>query len=190
MDKEIAILGQKLNSITKHTIPQMLDGRSAAAVLILLVKINQEWNIIYTRRTHAVSTHQGEVSFPGGAYEEQDQTLVQTALRETWEEIGIEEENIKILGGLDPVITITNYLVFPFIGMMKDLVDFKINENEVERVFLIPILWLKDRSNYYEQDHLINHSMVKKVIHYKDFKDEHLWGLTARITQQLLELME
>lgn len=190
MDEEIAILEQKLNKNSRQTIPQARNEQSPAAVLILLVKYNKKWNIIYTRRTHSVSTHQGEVSFPGGTYEEEDKMLLRTALRETREEIGIKSDNIKILGGLDPFKTITNYLVYPFVGVILDLVKFKINENEVERVFLIPIEWLKDKSNYYEQDHHIDHVMVKKVLHYIDFDNEHLWGLTARITQHLLGLLE
>lgn len=161
---------------------------SAAAVLILLVKDDDDWKIVYTRRTTGVRTHQGEVSFPGGSYEKGDDTMVQTALRETFEEIGVEPECIRILGGLDPIRTISNFMVYPFVGIMECVPEFVINPDEVERLFMIPLKWLENHENFYEQDHLVENRFVRKVIHYHDYEGEHLWGLTARITQQLLEI--
>ncbi len=186
IEKELSLL---LNS---ELIAEVQDNSraTAAAVLILLVKVNDDWNVVYTRRTNEVRTHQGEVSFPGGAFEIGDQTLADTALRETWEEIGVDPNCIKILGGLNPTKTISGYFVYPFVGILACLPGFKINREEVERVFLIPIKWLMDDNNTYEKDHILNEQIVKKVIHYRDFDGEHLWGLTARITQEVLALLK
>lgn len=162
---------------------------SAAAVLILLVKDLENWNIVYTHRTNGVRTHQGEVSFPGGAYEAADESMVNTALRETFEEIGVKPECIRIIGGLDPIRTISNFMVYPFVGIMECVPEFVINPEEVERLFMIPLNWLENPENFYEQDHLVENQFVRKVIHYRNYDGEHLWGLTARITQQLLELV-
>jgi len=170
------------------SIPTAGAIESAAAVLILLVKENDDWKIVYTRRTTGVRTHQGEVSFPGGAYENGDSSMVQTALRETYEEIGVALECIRIVGGLEPIRTISNFMVYPFVGIMECAPEFVINPDEVERLFMIPIKWLENPENFYEQDHLVETRYVRKVIHYHNYEGEHLWGLTARITQQLLEI--
>ena len=161
----------------------------AAAILVLFVQINGEWNILFTRRTNGVRTHQGEVSFPGGAYENEDISLLQTALREADEEIGIDSGDVEILGGLEPIQTITQYFVYPYIGILKWPVDFTVNDDEVERVFMIPVDWLMDETNYYEKSHTLNGNVFRQVIHYKDYDGEHLWGFTARVTQQILKLI-
>jgi len=170
------------------TSPAAETNEAAAAVLILLVNENGEWKIVYTHRTNGVRTHQGEVSFPGGGYEVLDESMVHTALRETYEEIGINPECIRVIGGLDPIRTISNFMVYPFVGIMECAPEFKINPDEVERVFMIPLKWLNDPTNFYEQDHLVEDQFIRKVIHYRNYEDEHLWGLTARITQKLLEI--
>ncbi|PKO03544.1 MAG: hypothetical protein CVU43_02120 [Chloroflexi bacterium HGW-Chloroflexi-5] len=187
MDEIVHRLSQSLNQATlASSNPDGIDF--AAAVLILLVKDSDEWKIVYTRRTKNVRTHQGEVSFPGGAYEPQDENTVQTALRETYEEIGINPDCITIIGGLEPIRTISNFVVYPYVGVMECLPDFVINLDEVERIFLIPLDWLTNPDNFYEQDHMVENQFFHKVIHYRDFEGEHLWGLTARITQQLLKI--
>lgn len=169
-------------------LPEAETRAFAAAVLILLVKDNIHWKIVYTRRTTNVKTHQGEVSFPGGAYEPGDGSMLKTALRETYEEIGVKPECIRILGGLDPIRTISNFVVHPYVGVLECDPEFVINTDEVERLFMIPLDWLKNPENFYEQDHLVENQFIRKVIHYHDFEGEHLWGLTARITQHLLEI--
>ena len=171
----------------KDLVLSTQSRETTAAVLILFVQDEGEWNIVYTRRTNGVRTHQGEVSFPGGAYESIDGSLSQTALRETWEEIGIETQCIKILGGLEPVKTISNYLVYPFVGLLNCKVKFKINHDEVEKVFLIPVKWLKDKKNSYEKEYCIDDHIVKNVIHFVDYNGEHLWGLTAWITKCIID---
>jgi 8-oxo-dGTP pyrophosphatase MutT (NUDIX family) len=183
-------LEERLSLFLNHniSIPESGAMELAAAVLILLVKENDDWKIVYTRRTTGVRTHQGEVSFPGGAYEIGDESMVQTALRETYEEIGVNPECIRIIGGLEPIRTISNFMVYPFVGIMECDPEFLINPDEVERLFMIPLKWLRNPDNFYEQDHLVENRYVRKVIHYLSFDGEHLWGLTARITQQLLEI--
>lgn len=186
MDK----LEEQLSRLLKQPDTSMHEAETsefAAAVLILLVKDGDDWRIVYTRRTTNVRTHQGEVSFPGGAYEPGDDSMLQTALRETYEEIGVKPDCVRILGALDPVRTISNFMVYPFVGILECEPIFEINTDEVERLFMIPINWLKDPANFYEQDHLVENQFIRRVIHYRNYEGEHLWGLTARITQHLLE---
>ena len=179
------ILAERLNPVI-DTLPNDNEISMTAAVMILLAKQDGAWNIVYTRRTNEVKTHQGEVSFPGGSFEKQDKSLAQTALRETMEEIGIKPDCIKLLGGMNPHRTIYDFLVFPFVGILQCASEFTMNPAEVDRVFMIPVDWLKDRNNFYEQDHVIYGQDIRSVLHYHDFLGEHLWGLTARITREIL----
>ena len=101
---------------------------SKAAILIPMVQQEDDWHLLFTRRTHFVSTHQNEVSFPGGSYEPSDLDLETTALRETREEIGITSENIEILGAMQTLNTITGFSVFPFVAILIWPVKMKINK--------------------------------------------------------------
>ena len=163
---------------------------TCAAILVPLVKKTNEWSLLFTRRSDSVASHQNEVSFPGGSFEQQDSSLESTALRETMEEIGIAPEKITMLGSLPYSTTITGYKVFPFVGFINWPVEFKINPAEVKSVFTIPLAWLKDERNYYEADYHSPEFGVRKVIHYQEFQGEHLWGYTARVTRQFLELLK
>lgn len=171
-------------------LPCYEGGFSWAAVLILFVCVDEEWNILFTHRTNKVRTHQGEVSFPGGAYETGDTSLSKTALRETKEEIGIEPESILLLGGMDPYKTVTDYNVYPFVGILKWPFKIVLNKDEVENTFLIPLVWLNDPNNFYQKDHVLQGSTIRKVVHYRDFNGEHLWGFTARLTQEVLNFVK
>ncbi len=188
MDQIVEHLKQNLTQDQDCTTDPLTDA-FAAAVLILLVNLAGRWHIVYTRRANGVRTHQGEVSFPGGAWEPGDGNLAQTALRETMEEIGIPPDCVTILGAMSSYRTITNYLVHPIVGILNCPMEFNLNFDEVERAFTIPIDWLSNSDNFFEKDHTLNHNLIRRVIHYKDFDGEHLWGFTARVTQDILALI-
>jgi peroxisomal coenzyme A diphosphatase NUDT7 len=164
--------------------------KSCAAVLIPLVYDEKKWHLLFTRRSGNVASHQNEVSFPGGSYDSRDHELKRTALRETYEEIGVKSNEINIIGTLPSSLTITGFKVYPFVGIINWPAKIKINTDEVHSVFTIPILWLMDSKNYYESDYLNPSFGIRKVIHYHEFQGEHLWGYTARLTQQFLELLK
>lgn len=185
----IKILESRLGAIDQVQGECTPDTHCAAILVPLLLK-DDEWQILYTRRTGNVSTHQHEVSFPGGAYEDADVTLVTTVLRETFEEVGIRSKDIQILGSLQNSQTITGFRVFPFVAVVKWPVEFKVNYDEVESIFFIPISWLLNPSNHYEENYDSLKYGIHKVIHYRDFNGEHLWGYTARVTMQFLELLK
>jgi 8-oxo-dGTP pyrophosphatase MutT (NUDIX family) len=161
-----------------------------AAVLIPLVFDEYEWHLLYTRRSGIVASHQNEVSFPGGSYDSNDFNLEMTALRETYEEIGVESNEITIIGALPFSLTITGFKVYPFVGIINWPTKIKINTNEVHSVFKIPIHWLMDNNNIYESDYFHPTFGIRKVTHYREFKGEHLWGFTAKLTQQFLGLLK
>lgn len=158
----------------------------SAAVLLPLTYFQNEWHILFTRRTDKVESHKGQVSFPGGASDE-GETSEQTALRETHEEIGMNPNDIKIIGQLSNMITISKFRVSPMVGVIPFPYAFKIQNAEVARVFTIPLLWLAERNNYWEFS--IGGSN-RSVIAYHPYDGELLWGATARMTVNFLKTLE
>jgi 8-oxo-dGTP pyrophosphatase MutT (NUDIX family) len=183
------ILKAKLGSIEVNQFLWKRD-QSTAAIMIPLISENDEWHLLYTQRTNQVSTHQNEVSFPGGSYDPKDTSLIDTAFREVEEEIGIKKIQLSLIGAMPPIETITGFTVFPFISTLKWPVQLTINKFEVESIFTIPVDWLLNSENYYEEDYHSEVFGVRKVIHYRVYKGEHLWGFTAKITQQLLTFLQ
>ena len=112
-----------------------------AAILIPLFLYQDEVFVILTQRSYRLKTHAGEVCFPGGKYDRADGCLLNTAFREAFEEIGLQSENISILGQLFPIQLIHGLLVFPFVGLIKniEMVKLKLNLDEVEDVFACPL---------------------------------------------------
>src|SRR5512137_1302809 len=113
-----------------------------AAVLIPLVRWMDEWQLVFTRRTETVEQHKGQVSFPGGGCDALESTPEATALREAWEEIGLQPGDVRLLGRLTDLITITGYRVTPVVGVIPWPYQLRLEPAEVGRVFTIPLLWL------------------------------------------------
>ncbi len=157
-----------------------------AAVLIPLVWHEEEWHVLFTRRTDKVESHKGQVSFPGGACDEGEITPEQTALREVEEEIGIHSTDIKVLGRLTTLITITYFRVTPVVGVVKWPTVFRVGEHEVARVFTIPLAWLAHSSNRWEFD---MPGRNRSLIAYHPYDGELLWGATARMTVDFLKVL-
>ena len=158
-----------------------------AAVLVPLFQHESEWHLLYTRRTEHVESHKGQVSFPGGACDDGETTPEQTALREAEEEIGIDPREVRVLGRLNSMLTITSYRVTPVVGVIPWPTVFRPAQAEVARIFTMPLKWLAERSNRWEFNLLgRDHS----VIVYHPFDGEILWGATARMTVDFLEILQ
>jgi 8-oxo-dGTP pyrophosphatase MutT (NUDIX family) len=157
-----------------------------AAVLIPLVWQDDEWHLLFTRRTDRVESHKGQVSFPGGACDEGETTPEQTALREADEEIGINSDNVKVLGRLTNMITISYFRVTPVVGVIKWPAVFRVGEHEVARVFTIPLSWLADPMNRWEFE---RPGTTRTLIAFHPYDGELLWGATARMTVDFLRVL-
>lgn len=157
-----------------------------AAVLIPLVWQDDEWHLLYTRRTDKVESHKGQVSFPGGACDDGETTPEQTALREAEEEIGIHPPDVRILGRLANLVTITYFRVTPVVGIVKWPIVFRVGEHEVARVFTIPLGWLANPSNRWQFE---RSDLKRALIAYHPYDGELLWGATARITVDFLNVL-
>ena len=158
-----------------------------AAVLVPLTYVQDEWHLLFTRRTDHVQSHKGQVSFPGGACDEGETTPEQTALREAEEEIGMRPMDVTILGRLSKLITISSFRVSPIVGVIPWPYAFKVASIEVARVFTIPLLWLSDRNNYWE---FFLRDSERSLIAYHPFDGELLWGATARMTVSFLKTID
>jgi len=158
-----------------------------AAVLLPLTYVQNEWHLLFTRRTDRVHSHKGQVSFPGGASDEGETTPEQTALREADEEIGLRPADVKVLGRLSQLITISSFRVTPIVGVIPWPYTFKVAGVEVARVFTIPLLWLSDVNNYWE---FSLRDSDRSLIAYHPYDGELLWGATARMTVTFLKTIE
>jgi 8-oxo-dGTP pyrophosphatase MutT (NUDIX family) len=158
-----------------------------AAVLVPLVWQADEWHLLFTRRTDRVESHKGQVSFPGGACDEGESTAEETALREAQEEIGLAPQDVKVLGRLTNLITISSFRVTPVVGVIRWPTVFRVENAEVARVFTIPLAWLADRSNRWEFVVPVGN---RSLIAFHPYDGELLWGATARMTVQFLRVLE
>ena len=158
-----------------------------AAVLIPFLKIDGSWSLLYTRRTDNLVEHSGQVAFPGGSLEPEDANTEMAALREAQEEIGLHPHDVRILGQLPEILTITNYLVTPHIGVIPWPYELSLETAEVSRVFTVPLDWLADSSHYHFVERKLPHSDRKiATVYYDTYDGEILWGVSAKITLDLI----
>ena len=162
-----------------------------AAVLIPLYQDDGIWKLLFTRRTDSVDVHSGQVSFPGGQIESSDGTTVAAALREAQEEIGLDPADVEMLGELNPLFTVTQFLVTPVVGIIPWPYPLSSNPSEVARTFGVPIDWLADPKNLEirERQPMIPGRNIQ-VYYFKEFEGETIWGMTARITVGFLQIID
>ena len=165
------------------------DHLKQAAILVPLFFDKGIWKLLFIRRSNIGEFHRGEVAFPGGGKESVDQNMAETALRETREELGILPENIQILGEMKPLPTISKYFVTPIVGLLKTPMEIKPNSIEVARVFSIPLDWLMNDENWGLNTFEIDNRGKISTIVYNTFDEEKLWGFTAKVTQNLIEVI-
>ena len=158
-----------------------------AGVLILLLHENdkEDMRILFTKRSANLSTHSGEVSFPGGKWEEQDESLFDTALRESYEEIGLKQNNMIKLGSLNFLLSRHKVEVNPFVGYLETEQIFEGNY-EIDTIFTVPISFLTNPKNISYKE--FNRKDLKVSIPSWVYNGNHIWGLTAMITADFLNI--
>ncbi len=180
---------QQVESTLQNYRPQTIhrEGMKRSAVMILFINKQSIPHIIFTRRTEWVETHKGQISFPGGMQDEKDGDLLHTAKRETFEEIGIRSDQMRILGQLDDFFTVTNFIVTPFVGYLPDSFSYRVNEQEVARVLEVPLeVFL--RSDKFEVKKWPHKNHLYDVFFYY-YEQEVIWGVTAFILNRFIDLV-
>ncbi len=156
-----------------------------ASVLLLLLPKDGEYHVLFTRRTDRVKHHKGEISFPGGARDDDDPTPLATALREAQEEVGIAPEDVEVLGPLDQVRTRYGYQVTPFVGDIPYPYRFIPREEEVAEVLEVPVSTLLSTEDKTGSVEVEGHHY--QMVTYR-YGHHVIWGATARMVQQFLDL--
>ena len=165
-----------------------LAGRPRAAVLLLLYYRAGEEYILFTLRTQQVERHKGQISFPGGAADAEDADERATALRETFEEVGVRPEDVEIIGELDEMPAISGFVVSFFVGVLTVPPPrvFLGDPYEVEEVLEVPLRHLLDKANTYQELRQVGGREV--LVDCYRFGEHVIWGLTARMLTQFLDL--
>ncbi len=162
--------------------PLTREGR-AASVLIPLVEYQDGMSVILTQRALHLKHHPGQISFPGGGVEDSDQSIFDTALRETHEEIGIPPEFIDPVGSLSRYRTISGYNIQPVVGFVKQDYPITIDYNEVDSVFEVPLAFLMNRTNHLA--HYISRKGERHAIYFIPWQGHLIWGATAALLRNL-----
>lgn len=159
-----------------------------AAVLVPLIRLQNQWHLVYTLRSIRLHDHSGQVSFPGGSWEPGDTSLIDTALRESQEEIGLDPGAVRVLGSMAQMAMISRFMVTPVVGVVNWPTPLTVNPDEVDRVFSIPLDWLADPFNQEYRVH--THGGIDfDVLYFKPYDGETVWGATARMTLDFLKLL-
>ncbi|MSP95939.1 MAG: CoA pyrophosphatase [Betaproteobacteria bacterium] len=153
------------------------DALHAASVLVPIVARGAEPTVLFTQRTAHLKNHSGQISFPGGRAEAHDASPERTALRETWEEIGLVAERIEVVGRLSEYHTRTGYRITPVVGIVKPPFDLRPDDNEVAEVFEVPLAFLLDARNH--QRHSREFEGEQRHYFAIPYQDRYIWGATA-----------
>lgn len=161
-----------------------------AAVLIPLYREDGEWRVLFTERTHTVEDHKGQVAFPGGRVDDGDASRVDTALRETEEEIGLKRADVAVLGQLDELLTVTQYRVTPVVGVFPWPYPFVLSAHELSEVFGVPLRWLADPAHCETQYREPITTGPRIPVYYFRYQGHTIWGVTARIVVNFLQFVK
>lgn len=185
------------------------EGRyNSYAVLIPLVYVENEIHLLFEIRSERLNTQPGEICFPGGRIEE-DESPMESAVRETCEELNIDDLNIEVLGQTDYVVTPFNLILYPFIGVINNVSveSIKFNSDEVDSIFTVPLSFFmnSDPETYYAKNkldvsskfpfHKIQNGKVynfrtgKYPIYFYEYENYVIWGMTARIVNNLVQIL-
>ncbi len=175
-----------LAAYPKRSLP--LNGLTPAAVTVPLFLKDGQWCVLLTKRTQKVRHHKGEISFPGGAKDDGDASLLETALRETEEEVGIRREDVTLLGELDDIRTLSHFRVSPFVITFPYPYPYTVCDTEIDTLLEIPLVGLQKEARLEERPAIYEGSSATVYFYY--YRDVVIWGATAKILKQLLDRID
>jgi 8-oxo-dGTP pyrophosphatase MutT (NUDIX family) len=166
-----------------------LDGFAPAAVLVPIVtQPGEPERLLFTERRHDLSTHAGQIAFPGGKQDAEDADHAACAVRETSEELGIEPAAVEVLGLLDDVPTPTRFVITPVVARLRGPLEMRPNPAEVASVFAAEVPALADPQRYTANGARTFLGVTYEMHEYR-WEPHRIWGATARIVHQLMSLL-
>jgi 8-oxo-dGTP pyrophosphatase MutT (NUDIX family) len=153
--------------------------------LVPLVARRGEPHLVFTKRPETLRQHAGQISFPGGSRDPEDQTPLHTALREAEEEIGIPRDRVEVLGALDELPTITRFRILPFVGVIPAELPYRASPDEIAEIIEVPLSALLDPSIHRVERHVVLGK--DREVYFFDHGPHTIWGATARIVRNLFE---
>jgi 8-oxo-dGTP pyrophosphatase MutT (NUDIX family) len=160
-----------------------------AAVLVPIVRRPGGLTVLLTQRTEHLTNHAGQVSFPGGRTEEGDSSPIETALRETEEEIGLTRRHVEIIGVLPDHVTASAYVVTPVVGLVTPPFDLTAESNEVADIFEVPLQFLMDGMNHQRMSFELPDGGGRRSFYAMPYERFFIWGATAGMLRNLFHLL-
>lgn len=160
-----------------------------AAVLVALVERPAGLTVLLTKRTDHLSSHAGQVSFPGGRAEELDSSLIETALRETEEEIGLHRRHVEIIGVLPEHVTISAYRVTPVVAIVTPPFALSADPGEVADIFEVPLAFLMSGANHQRRSLALPEGQGTRTFYAMPYQDYFIWGATAAMLRNLYHFL-
>ncbi len=176
---------ERLPARRRRVVPR---GPLIPAAVLLPILDRGEAHILFAKRTDRVGTHRGQISFPGGTVDPGDQSFEAAALRECEEEIGLPRAAVELLGALDDTETVaTQFVITPFVGLVREAVDFEPDGHEIEKVIEVPVAALLDERNFRVEEWV--RDGISRPVYFFHHEGETIWGATARILKQYLDVV-
>jgi 8-oxo-dGTP pyrophosphatase MutT (NUDIX family) len=168
---------------------QRFPRLTPAAVLVPLVDRPGGLTVLLTQRTAHLSSHAGQVSFPGGRAEPEDGSPIGTALRETEEEIGLARTHVEIVGTLPEHVTASAFLVTPVVGIVSPPFDLVAESNEVAEIFEVPLAFLMNGVHHQRMSFALPHGGGRRSFYAMPYERFFIWGATAGMLRNLFHLL-
>lgn len=183
--------------------------RSAVVIPLVEDEVKGEWHVLFEVRAFTMRKQPGDISFPGGKIDITDNSPMEAALRETYEELGVEPKTVQVLGELSPYIASPSFVVYPFVASVDyNEIIRSFNKDEVDEVFTIPLKWLMEHEPYmhlvtietappdnFPFERIMNGEKYEFRTHsieewFYEYGNYTVWGLTARVLKHFIEIMK
>jgi 8-oxo-dGTP pyrophosphatase MutT (NUDIX family) len=182
----VAITRERLEARRRRVVPA--GPLVPAAVLIPILDRGEPW-LAFAKRTDRVGHHRGQISFPGGIVDATDPSRLAAALRECEEEVGLRREAVEPLGVLDDVETFaTQFVITPFVGLVRESVSWRPDGEEIERVIEVPFAALREEGSFRVE--MWERDGVTRPVYFFDWEGDTIWGATARIVKHYLDVLD
>lgn len=181
----LGLVERRLAGRSRHVIPA--SGRRAA-VLIPISQGGTDFHVLFTRRTETVEYHKGQISFPGGAADPGDPDLLATALRETYEELGMPPDQVHILGTLDDIkAAVSGFVITPFVGQIPSQYPFIVSDAEIAEILVVPLAIFRDPRNLRVE--IVQRGDERAEVFFYNYQGHEIWGVTAKIMKGMVDVV-